>query len=336
MSGEIPIIVNIPTYSDQDNENKLKYCFDIIYYKYKKINDDLISYGDKIEQYYKIVEALNTRITKLTFLLSDNFFDTRSEQIDLMFKANIPLFYEHDNNIKLENIKTELKNIKSRGIKLEGIKNLIPLEYNDIKIIEKLIIQIDEYKKVHKTNDISEEIKELINQINNYILKKKRINDISIKIEEIEEEKRKLEEEIEEKKRKLEEEKRKLEEENKEEKRKLEEENKEKIMNKNPEIEELNGLNLEPIDSLIIGGNKYNKYTLKELKQIALDNKIKITKMDIISNEELHKKLKDKDITINKKIKLEDFKRILKENNIQITKKVNLTKQELIKKLINK
>ena len=45
------------------------------------------------------------------------------------------------------------------------------------------------------------------------------------------------------------------------------------------------------------------------MKQIALDNKIKITKMVIISNEELYKKLKDKDITINKKIKLEDFKR---------------------------
>jgi hypothetical protein len=81
------------------------------------------------------------------------------------------------------------------------------------------------------------------------------------------------------------------------------------------------------------GGNRYNKYTLNELKQIALDYKIKITKMVVISNEELHKKLKDKDIIINKNIKLEDFKRILKENNIKITKRVNLTKQELIKKL---
>ena len=75
------------------------------------------------------------------------------------------------------------------------------------------------------------------------------------------------------------------------------------------------------------GGNKYDKYTLKELKQIAIDNKIKITKMVVISNDELHKKLKDKNIIINKKIKLEDFKRILMENNIKITK------QELIKKL---
>ena len=83
------------------------------------------------------------------------------------------------------------------------------------------------------------------------------------------------------------------------------------------------------------GGNKYNKYTLKELKQIAKKNKIKITKMVVISNDELHKKLKDKDIIINKKIKLEDFKRILMENNIKITKRVNLNKQELIKKLIN-
>jgi hypothetical protein len=83
------------------------------------------------------------------------------------------------------------------------------------------------------------------------------------------------------------------------------------------------------------GGNKYDKYTLNELKQIALDNKIKITKMVVIGNDELHKKLKDKNIIINKKIKLEDFKRILKENNIKITKKVNLTKQELIKKLKN-
>ena len=81
------------------------------------------------------------------------------------------------------------------------------------------------------------------------------------------------------------------------------------------------------------GGNKYDKYTLKELKQIAIKNKIKITKMVVISNDELHKKLKDKNIIINKKIKLEDFKRILIENNIKITKRVNLTKQELIKKL---
>ena len=81
------------------------------------------------------------------------------------------------------------------------------------------------------------------------------------------------------------------------------------------------------------GGNKYNKYTLNDLKQIAIDNKIKITKMVVISNDELHKKLKDKNIIINKKIKLEDFKRILIENNIKITKRVNLTKQELIKKL---
>jgi hypothetical protein len=81
------------------------------------------------------------------------------------------------------------------------------------------------------------------------------------------------------------------------------------------------------------GGNKYNKYTLKDLKQIAIKNKIKITKMVVISNDELHKKLKDKDIIINKNIKLEDFKRILMENNIKITKRVNLTKQELIKKL---
>lgn len=81
------------------------------------------------------------------------------------------------------------------------------------------------------------------------------------------------------------------------------------------------------------GGNKYNKYTLNDLKQIAIDNKIKITKMVVISNDELHKKLKDKNIIINKKIKLEDFKRILMENNIKITKRVNLTKQELIKKL---
>ena len=88
--------------------------------------------------------------------------------------------------------------------------------------------------------------------------------------------------------------------------------------------------------SQLKGGNKYNKYTLKDLKQIALDNKIKITKMVVISNDELHKKLKDKNITINKKIKLEDFKRVLMENNIKITKRVNLTKQELIKKLINK
>ena len=87
--------------------------------------------------------------------------------------------------------------------------------------------------------------------------------------------------------------------------------------------------------SLNIGGNKYNKYTLKELKQIAKKNKIKITKMVVISNDELHKKLKDKNIIINKKIKLEDFKRILMENNIKITKRVNLNKQELIKKLIN-
>ena len=84
--------------------------------------------------------------------------------------------------------------------------------------------------------------------------------------------------------------------------------------------------------SLNIGGNKY---TLKELKQIAKKNKIKITKMVVISNDELHKKLKDKNININKKIKLEDFKRILMENNIKITKRVNLNKQELIKKLIN-
>ena len=84
------------------------------------------------------------------------------------------------------------------------------------------------------------------------------------------------------------------------------------------------------------GGNKYNKYTLNELKEIAKKNKIKITKMVVISNDELHKKLKDKNIIINKKIKLEDFKRILMENNIKITKRVNLTKQELIKKLISK
>jgi myo-inositol catabolism protein IolC len=49
------------------------------------------------------------------------------------------------------------------------------------------------------------------------------------------------------------------------------------------------------------------KYTLKELKQLALKHKIKITKIVII--------------TINKKIKLEDFKKILIENNIKITKK---------------
>jgi myo-inositol catabolism protein IolC len=65
-----------------------------------------------------------------------------------------------------------------------------------------------------------------------------------------------------------------------------------------------------------------NKYTLKELKQLAIKHKIKITKIVII--------------TINKKIKLEDFKRILIENNIKITKKVYLNKQELIKKLISK
>jgi hypothetical protein len=87
---------------------------------------------------------------------------------------------------------------------------------------------------------------------------------------------------------------------------------------------------------IIKGGNKYNKYTLNELKEIAKKNKIKITKMVVISNDELHKKLKDKNIIINKKIKLEDFKRVLIENNIKITKRVNLTKQELIKKLINK
>jgi len=58
--------------------------------------------------------------------------------------------------------------------------------------------------------------------------------------------------------------------------------------------------------------------------------------MVVISNDELHKKLKDKNIIINKKIKLEDFKRILIENNIKITKRVNLTKQELIKKLTSK
>ena len=78
---------------------------------------------------------------------------------------------------------------------------------------------------------------------------------------------------------------------------------------------------------IIKGGNKYNKYTLNELKEIAKKNKIKITKMVVISNDELHKKLKDKNIIINKNIKLEDFKRILMENNIKITK------QELIKKL---
>ena len=89
----------------------------------------------------------------------------------------------------------------------------------------------------------------------------------------------------------------------------------------------------KPILRRVVGGNKYDKYTLNDLKQIAIDNKIKITKMVVISNDELHKKLKDKDIIINKNIKLEDFKRILKENNIKITKKVNLTKQELIKKL---
>ena len=88
--------------------------------------------------------------------------------------------------------------------------------------------------------------------------------------------------------------------------------------------------------SQLKGGNKYDKYTLNDLKQIAIKNKIKITKMVVISNDELHKKLKDKDIIINKNIKLEDFKRILMENNIKITKRVNLTKQELIKKLINK
>ena len=98
----------------------------------------------------------------------------------------------------------------------------------------------------------------------------------------------------------------------------------------------INDITLTLNKSRLKGGNKYNKYTLKELKQLALDNKIKITKMVVIGNDELHKKLKDKDITINKKIKLEDFKRILKENNIKITKKVNLTKQELIKKLISK
>ncbi len=48
------------------------------------------------------------------------------------------------------------------------------------------------------------------------------------------------------------------------------------------------------------------------MKQLALKHKIKITKMVIISINELHKKFKDKDSTINKKIKLEDFKRILK------------------------
>jgi hypothetical protein len=98
----------------------------------------------------------------------------------------------------------------------------------------------------------------------------------------------------------------------------------------------INDITLTLNKSSLIGGNKYNKYTLKELKQLALDNKIKITKIVIISINELHKKLKDKDITINKKIKLEDFKRILIENNIKITKKVYLNKQELIKKLISK
>jgi hypothetical protein len=91
--------------------------------------------------------------------------------------------------------------------------------------------------------------------------------------------------------------------------------------------------NIRNIPTLSKGGNKY---TLKELKQLAIKNKIKITKMVVISNDELHKKLKDKNITINKKIKLEDFKRILMENNIKITKRVNLTKQELIKKIISK
>ena len=75
------------------------------------------------------------------------------------------------------------------------------------------------------------------------------------------------------------------------------------------------------------------EYTLMELKQLALKHNIKTTKIVNISINELQEKLRDKNIIINKKIKLEDFKRILKENNIKITKKVNLTKQELIKKL---
>ena len=98
-------------------------------------------------------------------------------------------------------------------------------------------------------------------------------------------------------------------------------------------LESLYSKGENPYERRKIGGNKYDKYTLKELKQIAKKNKIKITKMVVISNDELHKKLKDKNITINKNIKLEDFKRILMENNIKITKRVNLTKQELIKKL---
>lgn len=77
-----------------------------------------------------------------------------------------------------------------------------------------------------------------------------------------------------------------------------------------------------------------NKYTLKELQQIALDNNIKITKIVIISINELHKKLKEKYIIMNKNIKLKDFIRILKENKIKINKKVNLNKQELIKKIM--
>ena len=72
-----------------------------------------------------------------------------------------------------------------------------------------------------------------------------------------------------------------------------------------------------PITTKYIGGKEY---TLMELKQLALKHNIKTTKIVNISINELLEKLRDKNIIINKKIKLEDFKRILKENNIKITK----------------